>query len=300
MELLEAFTSSILPVALLVAVGWLARKRWELDPRTLARVAYYVLVPAFVFVVVRSADTTTAEVLGLIGLTLGALAVAAVAGLVAARLLGVSGRMTSAIVLVSIYGNVGNFGLPVIIFRFGESALDEAAVSFLVINFVSFVVGVSAATWHQGPPLAAVWKGLTSPAVLGLAPALLFAWQDWALPRPLEGSLELLADGLIPVMLLALGGQLAEMRRVEHLREAIVASGIRLVVAPAAAALFALWLGVSGLAREVGIIQAAMPAAVFTAIIAMEHDLEPGFVTSAVVVSTLASLVTLTLVLGLV
>ncbi len=298
--MLDAFTSSVLPVALLVGVGWLARKRWTLDPRTLARVAYYVLVPAFVFVVVRSAETTAEEVLGLVGLTLGALAVAALVGMIAARLLGASGRMTSAIVLVSIYGNVGNFGLPVIIFRFGESALDEAAVSFLVINFVSFVVGVSAATWHERSPFGAVWKGLTSPAVLGLIPALLFAWMGWGLPTPLEGSLGLLADGLIPVMLLALGGQLAEMTRLDHLKEAIVASGIRLLVAPAAAALFALWLGVSGLAREVGIIQAAMPAAVFTAIIAMEHDLEPGFVTSAVVVSTLASLVTLTIVLGVV
>lgn len=300
MVLLEAFTSSVLPVALLVVVGWVAHRRWELDPRTLARISYYVLVPAFVFIVVSSADTAADEVMGLIGLTLGALAIAAAVGYAAARLMGLSGRMTAAMVLVSIYGNVGNFGLPVIVFRFGEAALDEAAVSFLVINFVSFVVGVSAATWHRGPPLRAVWKGLTSPAVLGLVPALLFGWLGWELPRPLLGSLGLLADGLIPVMLLALGGQLAEMHRVDHLREAFVASGVRLLVAPAAAAVFALWLGVEGIAREVGIIQAAMPAAVFTAIIAMEHDLEPGFVTSVVVVSTVASLLTLTFVLGLV
>lgn len=259
-----------------------------------------MLVPAFVFVVVSSADTAADEVIGFIGLTLGALVVAAGVGYLAARVMGLSSRMTAAMVLVSIYGNVGNFRLPVIMFRFGEAALDEAAVSFLVINFVSFVVGVSAATWHRSSPLTAVWKGLTSPAVLGLVPALLFSWAGWELPRPILGSLGLLADGLIPVMLLALGGQLAEMRRVDHLREAVVASGIRLLVAPAAAALFAAWMGVAGIAREVGIIQAAMPAAVFTAIIAMEHDLEPGFVTSVVVVSKVASLVTLTIVLGLV
>ncbi len=298
--MLDAFTSSILPVALLVGVGWVARRRWSLDPGTLARVAYYVLVPAFVFVVVRSADTTADEVGGLIGLTLGALAVAALVGWLASRALGASGRLTAAIVLVSIYGNVGNFGLPVIVFRFGESALDEAAVSFLLINFVSFVVGVTAATWHTSTPLVAVRKGLTSPAVLGLVPALVFAWRDWRLPGPVEGSLDLLAGGMIPVMLLALGGQLADMRRLVHIREVAVASGIRLLVAPAAAAVFAAWLGVTGLARDVGIIQAAMPAAVFTAIIAIEHDLEPDFVTSTVVLSTAASLVTLTAVLSIV
>jgi predicted permease len=43
-----------------------------------------------------------------------------------------------------------------------------------------------------------------------------------------------------------------------------------------------------------------MPAAVFTALIAIEHDLEPELVTTIVLESTVASAVTLSVVLALV
>ena len=46
--------------------------------------------------------------------------------------------------------------------------------------------------------------------------------------------------------------------------------------------------------------QAAMPAAVLTSIIALEYDLLPDFVTRTVLFSTLASVVTLTLILAVV
>ena len=50
----------------------------------------------------------------------------------------------------------------------------------------------------------------------------------------------------------------------------------------------------------VTIVQSAIPAGVFSALIAIEHDLEPDFVTTMVLTSTVASAVTLVVVLALV
>jgi len=52
--------------------------------------------------------------------------------------------------------------------------------------------------------------------------------------------------------------------------------------------------GLTGLERGAGILQASMPSAVLASLIALEHDLLPDFVTPAVLLSTLLSLVTLT------
>ena len=49
-----------------------------------------------------------------------------------------------------------------------------------------------------------------------------------------------------------------------------------------------------------GILEAGMPVAVLGSIIAIEHDIVPAFVTTAVLFSTLLSLVTLTILLYLV
>lgn len=58
-------------------------------------------------------------------------------------------------------------------------------------------------------------------------------------------------------------------------------------------------MALAGVAADVVILQAAMPAAVFTSLIALEHDLEADFVTSVVLVGTLTSAVTLPVVISL-
>jgi len=55
----------------------------------------------------------------------------------------------------------------------------------------------------------------------------------------------------------------------------------------------------TGLTRDAGVLQAAMPAAVLASIIAFEHNLLPTFVTATVLFSTLASIVTLAVVLAI-
>jgi hypothetical protein len=80
---------------------------------------------------------------------------------------------------------------------------------------------------------------------------------------------------------------------------ALAASGVRLVAGPALAFAIIPLLGLTGIEASAGILQASMPAAVLTAIIAMEHDVAPTFVTTVVFSTTLLSLVTLTLVMVL-
>ena len=70
--------------------------------------------------------------------------------------------------------------------------------------------------------------------------------------------------------------------------------------APALAWAAAGLLGLTGTPAGVVILQSAMPAAVFTALIALEHDLVPDLTTTIVLTGTLASVVTLPVVIALV
>ena len=58
-------------------------------------------------------------------------------------------------------------------------------------------------------------------------------------------------------------------------------------------------LGLDGVVQQTVIVVAAMPTAVFTTILATEFDAEPRFVSSAVVMSTFASIGTLTVLITL-
>jgi len=54
----------------------------------------------------------------------------------------------------------------------------------------------------------------------------------------------------------------------------------------------------SGPAFQAGIVQASMPTAVVTTVLALEFDVDPAFVTSVVVASTAISPLTLTLLIA--
>jgi predicted permease len=101
-------------------------------------------------------------------------------------------------------------------------------------------------------------------------------------------------------MVVALGCQLASAGIPKPDLDMVVASAVRLGGGPILALLLAVPFGISGIERSVGILQASMPAAVLVSILAVENDLLPEFVTAAVLFSTLASVITLTIVVSLI
>jgi predicted permease len=114
-----------------------------------------------------------------------------------------------------------------------------------------------------------------------------------------DRPVSLIAGALIPVMLLTLGIQLADMKAPKVGLDLALPIGAKLVVAPLVAAVAATLLNLGGTETGVVVLQSAMPAAVFTALVALEHDLEPELVTTTVLVGTLVSVVTLPVVIAL-
>ncbi|MCA9999054.1 MAG: AEC family transporter [Anaerolineales bacterium] len=299
LQLGEIFFNVISPVFALVLIGYIAAPRLGLEARTLSRFAYYILVPAFVFNIMSSA-TIEAELATrmLVYILLVHLA-CALLGYGVARLLRRPPAMVGAYVLVAVFGNVGNFGLPLIEFRLGQAALIPATVYFLAIIIVAFVIGVAAANLQKGGSLGAILAVFKTPALLALPPALLVNGLNLTPPLLLTRITGLLGGAMVPTMLVALGVQLAATKALTIDRDVVVASGLRLLGGAALALLIVIPFGLTGLERGAGVLQSAMPTAVLASIIALEYDLLPDFVTTAVLFSTLASVITLTLLMAL-
>lgn len=296
-ELFSVFLNVILPVFGIVALGFLLGGRLELQARTLTRTAYYVFVPAFIFQTISSSSVAFGSTLKMLCfIVVTHLLAAAVAGLVG-YWLGRSKEMIAAFIMIAVFGNVGNYGLALIRFRLGEAAAAPATIYFVAITITAFVVCVGAAGWARGGSKGALWGVLKTPALWATPPALLVSVGSVEVPLMLARMIGLLAEAMIPVMLFALGLQLLEQRRVALSSDVWLASGIRLLLTPAIALVVAIPFGLSQTENTAGILQAAMPTAILVAIIAKENNIVPDFVTSVVVVSTLASLVTLTLLM---
>jgi hypothetical protein len=298
-QLLGIFLNVLAPVFSLVLLGYLVGPRLQLESRTLSRFAYFVLTPAFILDVLSTAQIEATLALRMTVYIVIVQLVCTLIAFIIARALRRSPQMTAAYMLIAVFSNVGNFGLPIMQFAFGDESLVAAAVYFLAILTISFVIGVAAANWSHGGNIGAAVAVVKTPAILALPPALLLNWMDISMPVFAARPISLLAGALIPTMLVALGVQLANVGIARPTFDSFMSSFIRLVVGPALAVLFAIPFGLTGIERDVGVLQASMPAAVLASIIAVENDLLPDFVIAAVLFSTLASVVTITVVLAL-
>jgi predicted permease len=296
-QLLAIFLNVLVPVFSLVLLGYLVGPRLQLEVRTLSRLAYFVLTPAFVFNVLsqtRIEANLAGRMIGFITLVyVGTIVLA----FVTARLLRRPAEMTAAYVMIAAFGNVGNFGLPIIQFAEGFEALGLATVYFLANLVLAFVVCVTAANFSRGLSLGMAGQVFRTPALIALAPALLVNWSGVSLPPVATRPLELLAGALIPVMLVLLGAQLAGAGLPKLSADLLISSAIRLIGGPVLAFATVGWFALPELERNVGILQASMPAAVLVSIIAMENRLLPEFVTMTVLFSNAVSIITLAIVL---
>ncbi len=299
-QLIPIFINILLPVFSLVAIGYFAGPRLQIEARSLSRLAYYILVPAFIFSQFSNAEISVGSATRMAFFMIVVTLVGTVATGLIAWFMRAPPQMIAAYVLIAAFGNVGNFGLPIIQFKLGDAGLLPASLYFLVGITLGFIVGVTAATWHKGSSWRAVWAALTTPGILALAPAILINGLDVPLPLFIDRATGLLAAAMVPVMLVTLGVQLAGMGRPALFDgDVIVVSALRLLAGPALAIVLAAPFGLTDIERGAGIIQSSMPAAVLTSLIALEHDLLPEFVTTTVLFSTIASALTLTIVLAL-
>lgn len=298
-EFFTVFLNVIMPVFGIVILGWLLGDKLGLQAQALSRVAYYVFVPAFIFDAISGSRIPLANTVKMVCFILAAhlLVVLIVGGI--AWLMRCSRKMTAAFVMIAVFGNVGNFGLAVIRFRLGDEAVVPATIYFVVIVITAFIVCVGAAGWAREGRAGALSGLLKTPALWASLPALIVAHGNIVVPLMLSRMIGLLADAMVPVMLFALGLQLLEQRRVSLSVDVLVASSARLVLAPFLAYLLAIPLQLPYIDFASGVLQAGMPAAILVAIISKEYDIVPDFVTSVVVISTIASLLTLTVIMVL-
>ena len=294
------FLNVVTPVFILVAVGYYIGPLLKIEARPLSKTAYFVFVPAFVFNIISEANIAAELAILMLCFTFVVQISVAALGFLVGKILRQSREITAAFVLIATFGNVGNFGLPLIEFRFGEIARIPATIYFLATIFISFVICVGVASWARSGGMAAVFSVFKTPALLALVPALILNISGIGVPTFISRLSGLLGQAMIPVMLFTLGIQMSEIAKIKIDFNVFAASTVRLVGGPLLAVILVPLFGLQGIERDAGILQAAMPSAVLASLIAMEYKLIPEFVTTTVLFSTLFSILTLTVILTLI
>ena len=290
---LSILSQDILPIFLVAGVGFLLARHFGANVKTLSAVTFNALSPCLVFdqlVTVRvSFGQSWRVVLFCVLLTLAMGAAARLAALP----LGLSRTSLTSFLLVVMFSNSGNYALPVALFAFGQESLAFASVYFVTSAIMVYTFGVLVAASGRGTARSAVVRMTRVPAVYAVVAAVVVIATGTPMPIAIMRPVGLLGDAAIPMMLLVLGMQLERATKPGHPSAVIAAVVLSLLVAPLFAFGLSAALGLVGAARQASIIEASMPAAVITTVLALEFDLDTEFSTSVVLLSTLLSPLTL-------
>lgn len=304
--ILSAFVEVLLPVAVVIALGYVLGRTFPLDARTLNRLSLYILSPCLMFVSMLRTDVAGDAALRMALQMLIVMAATTLCAALAARLFRLDGPLRSGMLLTSTFMNSGNYGLSVSRFAFGELGFQYATIGYLTQTIMSQTVAIYLASAGTKTRRAALGQVFRVPLIYAVLLALMLRAagipldeSNGAVAASLFRGLRLAADATLPVLLINLGTQLTRRQPMTAAGPLAAATFIRLALSMPIAYGSGLLLGLSGLPLAIGTMQAAMPTAVNMVVVAIEFDAWPEFVSNGVVVTTLGSLVSLTILIAL-
>lgn len=294
------FVQVILPVFLIILAGFTLEKTLRPDFKTLTDCALYLFAPALVFSALMRQHIHFA-LAGNLALFM-ILYTAVLLGLAAAtgRLLRLETGARSALSLTTAFMNIGNYGLPLTFFAFGNAALNVSVLIFVLFNIPLGSLAIVLAQGRKAPLLDALGNAARIPIFHAVLLAFACKVLELRVPDFILRPTELLGQAAVPLMLVLLGMQLARTR-LTTARPGFISliCGIRLVLAPLIAWGLTSVLGIEGLPRKVLILQTSTPSAVLPLLYSLRFNNRPELVAGAILATTLLSAISLTVILYL-
>ncbi|MDR1378166.1 MAG: AEC family transporter [Synergistaceae bacterium] len=297
----------VMPIFILIGMGWVLKYKGLLMPSTLKEnnfILYWFTMPAMLFRGILRADINV--------LQNPLFLVAVWSPYLITLLLVWSGRrweIPSRFAVLSLSATRGNHffaGLPIVSLAMGSGGVEAAtlilAFSLVIMQLVSIGSGQLAffgtLSWRSLKDTAL--QLLKNPLFVTCLFGLLLIFADLNhLPEWLDETLAILADISTGLALLMLGAELHVENILKMVTSVRKIALFKLVVHPIITYLIFTSLGLSREMTQAGVLLAAMPVGVNTAIIAQAMGMDSEYCSRGIAVSTLCSIVSLPLWIGL-
>ena len=289
----------IVPVFIVMSIGFILQKKFTLDVQTLARLNIYYVVPAFIFVRLYEAVIPWNMIAKVILFVVLLVAILYVIARLTGTLLGLDARKKVTFTNSVIFYNSGNYAVPVndLVFRGDPFAMSVQVIVLMFQNIFIFSYGIFSLQSMDSGKLRAALAYFKMPVMYAMLAGITFNALEVSVPEFLWVPVNYIADAMIAIALLTLGAQVAQLKLTSSLRNVCFSMILRLLVSPLVALGLIFLFGMSGVTAQALLIASSMPTAVNSAVIAQEYKNYPEMAAQIVLFSTVASAFTVSLVI---
>lgn len=304
---------NILPIFILIFLGFILSRKFNLDIMTLSKLNFYIFTPTFVFqnLYIKKIPLEMAKVFTCVAVFM---MINYLTATLVAKIRRYDISKTNALKNALMFYNSGNIGLPLITLVFsgatfisnGINPYLNTAITVQIMVMVLQDITVNTIGFFNGGRENMKWKDsikkvLSMPAIYIIILAFIFKMiPSYDFTKSLIWpAIIYIKDGLIPIALMTLGVQLSKTSINFKDKEVYLASIIRLVGGPIFIFFLINIFGFKGITAQALMISSAVPTAITTALIAVECNNSVDYSTQVVVNSTLFSSISLIIVIFL-
>jgi predicted permease len=296
MFLLHIFATVILPVFIVLILGFVFGRTTKPDIRSFTRLVWNITGPCLAFAALVT-STIPNDDFARIFVILSTL-LAWPVSIIAARMLHLDRPTSASFQLSVLFGNVVNYGFPVLLFAFGPGGVERGVVFMTANQVLLATLAVFIASRGHASLRQSLGNILRVPLLYASILGFIVNRLAIPIPKPLFDPINMTGQANLMLMLLILGMQLASTQIADSKKAIAVAVALRLGVTVVVGVIGAALLGMQGLTRQAVITESGTPTAVYATVIATEYKLNANFAAACILVSTLLSMVTLTIVLA--
>lgn len=307
--------NTIAPIFITITLGLMLRKGGFLSAdlvKGINRLAYWIGLPTLLFYKLASASfnfhlagrTYAVVILGMFT----CLIIAVIIG----RIMRIPGSSLGTFAQGAYRGNLAFIGFVVIVYLFAQSPDPERqsaeAIAALVLgmtvpvyNITSvLVLLVSRHSIGKDLPKKIARSLLTNPLLISCLAGIAWSLLQLPLPAAIARTCYAIGQMALPLALLGIGATLAVEKVKYHLTPAMIASLIKVAIAPVAGFFIARLLNLNPAETKIALIYLACPTAVASYTLTTEIGGNPKLAAAIVVISTILAALSLSAVLAFV
>ncbi|MFL6566390.1 MAG: AEC family transporter [Burkholderiales bacterium] len=202
------------------------------------------------------------------------------------------------------FANTGYLGIPLVTVAYGERAALPAALATVATNIVSFALAIVCLELFVDPRRGGVRRALSgvarSPLIWPIALAILLVALQVKVPLPVERFATLLAAAAGPCALFAIGLFVSQLSIRAGAAASWQTSVLKLVLHPLLMAALAYYvLSVDPFWAKIAVVCASLPLGATAFVLAQRYKLLEAETSTGAVISTAASVLTVSLVMAL-
>jgi len=299
---ISSVINQMLVLLLLLLLGIVARKTGVMNPQANKALTRIVIILAQSGMILSSVmnvepSLTGLELLALVGISFLTYVIMFLIAVLFTRVMRITPDDRGVFQFMTMFGNVGFMGFPVIASLFGDIAVFYASLFNIPFNLLTYSLGIMMISPRSGEKVKInIKQFINAPLVSSFVAVLIFALKI-PIPAPVAGATELLGDMVVPAAMLIIGSSLGDMSLKEVFSDwrLYLLAPVKLIAIPVIIWSVLRLFVANPLILGIATVLASMPVATNTTMLCIEYKGNEALASKGVFITTILSVATIPL-----